>query len=375
MKNKINLRLESRKESSLRRNLQAFDRQEGQYIYRGNERLINFSSNDYLGLSSTSFHLKKTRLGSGSSRSVTGNLKRYEEVEKLYGNYFGFEHSLFFPSGFQANIGLMMAFFDENDSIICDQRIHSSLFYGLQLSKANFKTFKHSDWSHYEKKFSYFPQKIKALIIESLYSMDGDILNTDYLENSRDQLPFLIIDEAHSLGVLGKKGKGVATHLSDVTIGTLGKAFGYHGAFVLCNQKVRDYLINFCPTFQYTTGLPPFHYEIAVELLEKIENMDAERNELKEFSSFAKNYFLSLGIPISGDAHILSIKIGNEKKSLFISDELSAKGHYLFSARYPTTPFNQAILRLGLTIHHKEKDIKELGKNLAKLIKLTQESL
>ena len=360
----------------LRRGLPVFDGREGKCLYSGSSRLVNFSSNDYLGLSSDKEIRRKAagllgrtemRLGSGSARLVSGSFRRYGEIEKIYGNYFGFENSLFFPSGYQANVGLMSALFDPEDSVIVDKRLHASLVHGLSLAKAKLTAFRHADWKSFEKK-SLAAGAPRAAVLESLYSMDGDVLDISYIEKNRSSFPFLVVDEAHAFGVLGDGGKGIASHLADIAIGTFGKAFGFHGAFILCSDRVRDYLINFCPSFRYTTSLPLFHYEVAELLLDKVGRMDAERAYLADLSKFAKELLLSQGIPVKGDAHVLAVQVGSGAKAVEIAGGLMRRGCYVFAARYPTTPYNRAILRIGLTAEHEQDDIKSMSDCLKELL-------
>lgn len=360
----------------LRRGLPAFDGRDGKYLYAGSSRLVNFSSNDYLGLSSDKELRRKAaallgrtemRLGSGSARLVSGSLGRYGEIEKAYGEYFGYGNSLFFPSGYQANIGLMSALFDPGDSVIVDKRLHASLVHGLGLAKAKLTAFRHADWKSFEKK-SRAAGAPRAVVLESLYSMDGDALDISYIEKNGDRFPLLIVDEAHALGVLGEKGKGLAAGLADIAIGTFGKAFGFHGAFILCSDRVKDYLVNFCPSFRYTTSLPLFHYEVAALLLEKIGRMDAERAYLADLSKFSKELMLSQGIPVKGDAHILAVQVGGGARAVEIAEKLMRSGCYVFAARYPTTPYNQALLRIGLTAEHEQDDVKRMSDCLKELL-------
>lgn len=373
---KIDAALRGLESGCSRREIPAFDARKGKYLYDGATRLVNFSSNDYLGLASDQeirrraaaiLRRPEMRLGAGSARLVCGGLKRCEEIEKEYGRYFGYETSLFFSSGYQANIGLMSALFDPEDTVVIDKRLHASLVHGLGLSKAKLTAFRHSDWESFEKK-SRAAGAPRAVVLESLYSMDGDVLDAGYIRNNRSRFPFLIVDEAHALGVLGDKGKGVAGGLADIAIGTFGKAFGFHGAFVLCSGRVKDYLVNFCASFRYTTALPLFHYELAEFLLEKIARMDPERAYLKELSAYSRELLLSLGLPVKGDAHILAVRIGGEARAVEAAAELRKEGFYVFAARYPTTPYNRALLRIGLTADHDEDDVKALSERLRGLL-------
>ncbi|MBI4349980.1 MAG: pyridoxal phosphate-dependent aminotransferase family protein, partial [Elusimicrobia bacterium] len=206
------------------------------------------------------------------------------------------------------------------------------------------------------------------VVLESLYSMDGDALDISYIEKNGDRFPLLIVDEAHALGVLGEKGKGLAAGLADIAIGTFGKAFGFHAAFILCGDRVKDYLVNFCPSFRYTTSLPLFHYEVAALLLEKIGRMDAERAYLADLSKFSKELMLSQGIPVKGDAHILAVQVGGGARAVEIAEKLMRSGCYVFAARYPTTPYNQALLRIGLTAEHEQDDVKRMSDCLKELL-------
>lgn len=373
---KLNEALRAAESGCLRREIPAFDGREGKYLFDGANRLVNFSSNDYLGLASDKEVRRKAadllgrpemRLGAGSARLVSGGLRRSAEIEKAYAAYFGYENSLFFASGYQANIGLMSALFDAEDSVVIDKRIHASLAHGLGLSKAKLTAFRHADWDSFEKK-SLAAGAPRAVVLESLYSMDGDVLDAGYIRENRSRFPFLIVDEAHAFGVLGDKGKGVAAGLADIAVGTLGKAFGFHGAFILCSDRVRDYLVNFCPSFRYTTALPLFHYELAGLLLERVGSMDAERAYLRDLSAFSKELLLSGGIPVKGDAHILSVQIGGESRATELGEEMKKAGCCVFAARYPTTPYNRAILRIGLTVDHHEADIKRMSDRLRELL-------
>ena len=374
MLSKLKRKLISQRDRGLRRKLKKIDKLEGKFLHVDNKKFLNMSSNDYLGLSSDKALLENInkhnhidKLGVSSSRSVCGNLKRSEEVEKIFADYFGFEQALFFPSGYQANIGVISALFDEEDVVLYDKRIHTSLAYGLMLSKAQTFGFNHSNWEHLEKKASKYLNP--SVVLESLYSMDGDIINVEKVQKFKnDTKGLVIVDEAHSFGVLGEKGSGLAKSVSDISIGTLGKAFGYHGAFVLCSNEIKDYLINFCSAFKYTTGLPKFHYDISEMILSRVSEMDEERLKLAKLSSYAKNKLEEMDLNVKGDAHILSIVIGDEQITLDIAEKLWTEGIYVFPARYPTTPYNKALIRLGITINHDESDIEHVVSKIREIM-------
>jgi 8-amino-7-oxononanoate synthase len=240
---------------------------------------VDFSSNDYLGLSRSAWMKQRTDrqaealdLGATGSRLLNGNTPFAEELEKNIADFFGSEAALIFNSGFDANTGLLSTVIRKGDTVFYDQAIHASMHQGLQLSGATLVAFQHNCLED-------LLQQIKStdltsgqswLVCESYYSMDGDQapLHEFALICKRYGLE-LIVDEAHAIGCFGESGKGLSQGLREshdvfATVITFGKALGTHGAAVLCSSRTRDYLINFCKSFIYTTALPP-HSLVGIE--------------------------------------------------------------------------------------------------------------
>ena len=341
------------------------DARDGKYIISDKRRIINFSSNDYLGLG-TSIELRKKAADnflkygttSGSSRLVSGNYSLISAAEKEYARYFGYDDAVFFPSGYQANLGLISTLFEKKDVIIFDKHVHASSVKGISLSGADFFGYHHNRMSHLEKRLQNTENRNTAVITESLFSMDGDFLDVAGLKALKNKYDFFtVIDEAHAFGVLGDRGRGMGHGVADVAIGTFGKAFGLFGAFVLLPEPVKAYLFNFSSPLIYSTTLPEAHAATALDALELMEKSDDKRNHVRQISIYLKKELTRAGFEVAGDAQILSVLIGDAAKSSEISANLMDKGFYVFPARYSTVPIGRAILRISLTALHTEEDV------------------
>lgn len=362
---KYRKKIAHQKEIHLYRNPQSIDYRDGKYIYKNGKKYLNFASNDYLGLS-TSQELKekvsqnflKYGTSSSSSRLVAGNYTIISEAEKEYATYFGYEDALFFPSGFQANVGLISTLFEEGDHIFFDKHVHASTVKGIQLSGAQLSGFKHNQMSHLEKRLNSFQGEQAAVVTESLFSMDGDCLDVEELAQLKQKYKFLtVVDEAHSIGVLGEKGKGISNVVADIAIGTFGKALGLFGSIVFLPTAVKEYLFNFSAPLIYTTTLPEAHAASTIDLLKIIERYDQQRENLQSMSSYLKENLLKAGVHVYGDAHIISIEIGDENDAVKVAEQLFKRGYFTFPARYPTVPLGKSIIRVSLTAAHSFDDI------------------
>lgn len=368
MFDKYKIRIEAQKADFLYRYPYEIANRQGKYVDVAGERLINFSTNDYLGLSSDrklkeiimkNFH--KYPVSSSSSRLVCGNYSVVLEAEKKVAEYFGFEDALFFQSGFQANLALMSTLFLEDAKVFIDKHVHASTIAGLKLGDKKFKTFKHNDLTHLEKRIA---SKIKDdvwVVTESVFSMDGDVLDVDKIEELKDRFKFmLVVDEAHSVGVLGDRGIGLTTHVADIVVGTFTKAFGFFGAFLLLPKVIKEYLFNFSIPLIYSTALPPAHAACILELIDIIENLEDRRWYLSELSQYTRDKLKNMEIKYTGSAHLITIPVGHESLGKKISLELMKRGNMVFYSRYPTVPMGKSILRLSLCYFHTERDIKNL---------------
>jgi 8-amino-7-oxononanoate synthase len=368
LKKRMINRLAFQKKNSLFRQPVKINRRQGKYVYINDRKLISFASNDYLGLGCSDTFRQKVALNfqkfgtsASSSRLVSGNFNAITEAENAFSAYFGYPSCLFFPSGYQANIGLLSTMFEKNDTIFFDKHIHASALKGIFLSQSNFVGYRHNSISHLEQRLKKMitQQHIVAVITESLFSMDGDLAKINYLCELRDRYNFFcIVDEAHAFGVLGEKGRGIARSIADVAVGTFGKALGLFGAFVLGPKWLQEYLINFSSPFIYTTSLPEAHGASALDLIQVLENSDDRRQQLADVSRLMKQMLINEGYKVRGDAHILALEVGDEINSLNLSQHLFKQGILAFPARYPTVPLGQSIIRISMNALHSREDIK-----------------
>ncbi|MEI8173069.1 MAG: pyridoxal phosphate-dependent aminotransferase family protein [Deltaproteobacteria bacterium] len=357
-------RLTDRRQSGLYRHPPEVTGRTGKYLLVDGRKVLNFASNDYLGLGvSDELRLKAARYfqkygtSSSSSRLMSGNYSVINQAEKLYASYFGYGDAVFFPSGYQANMGILSGFFEPGDTVIFDKHVHASSVKGMTVSGAAFYGYNHNSLTHLEKKLKAHRGGQVAVLTESLFSMDGDCLDVSGIQSLKDRYGFLtIVDEAHAFGAIGRGGRGIAGNVADIAVGTFGKALGLFGAFVLLPHGFKEYLFNFSSPLIYTTTLPEAHAATAIDILEIIEGSDDKRSRLREVSRTLKEGLLHEGFRVSGDAHILALEIGDEDEAVRLSRGLLERNIFVLPARYPTVPLHRAILRIGVTAMHEEKD-------------------
>ncbi len=361
---RIRDRLTLQKRSGLYRFPPVIEQRSGKHVVIDGKTYLSFASNDYLGLADSEA-LKEilTRnvslfgTSAASSRLVAGNFSLIREAEEACADHFGYATALFFPSGFQANLGLLSTIFEPGDLVLVDQHIHASSVKGMALSGATVAGYSHGNLDHLEKKLKRQEGTQAAVVTESVFSMDGDLLDVAKLDRLKSQYKFLaVVDEAHSFGALGPAGRGIAGGVADIAVGTFGKAFGLFGAFLLLPAVIKEYLINFCAPLMFTTTLPPAHAGAVLEILKIVAEAERERENLAHVSRFMRDSLLQEGFRAFGDAHILGVEIGSEDLAVRVSLALKERGILVFPARFPTVALHHAILRIGMTALHKKED-------------------
>jgi 8-amino-7-oxononanoate synthase len=365
-------RLLLQKQAGLYRSPLRIEKRDGKYLLIDNRKVLNFASNDYLGLGVSSELRQRVAknflsygTSSSSSRLVSGNYAVITEAEREYASYFGYEDALFFPSGYQANVGILSALFKQDDTLIFDKHIHASAVKGIILSGAKLYGYNHNSMTHLRKRLERHNGGGVAVITESLFSMDGDLLDVRALLHLKRETGFFsIVDEAHAFGVLGQTGRGIARDVADIAVGTFGKALGLFGAFVLLPEGFKEYLFNFSSSLIYTTTLPEAHAASAIDLLEIVSRYEDRRELLAWMSRFMKDQLRDAGFMVTGDAHILAVEIGEEARCMEISKRLLEKGVFVLPARFPTVPLHRSILRIGMTALHTENDVRHLVNSL-----------
>ena len=348
-----------------------------------NRVLLNFSSNDYLGLSQNNIIkrdtikiIKKYGIGSGSSRLVSGNFDFHEKIERELAKKKKSETTIIFSTGYLANYSILSSIlssniFKKNPIVFSDKLNHQCIYEGCKDKRINFLRFHHNDMNHLEYllKKNKFKQNPKFILSESIFSMDGDFADIESLVNLKKKYnSFLFLDEAHATGVYGKNGFGLSLEFNndiDCVTGTFSKAFGSFGAYVSCSKNLKSFLINKCPSFIYSTSLPfslLASIYSAIKIIPKLKN---ERKKLIKNSYFLRTMLNKEGFNIgNSQTNIIPIIIGNSKKALIISKKLEKKGFYVVPIRPPSVPPNSSRLRISITSSHSQNNIKKLFKFL-----------
>ena len=338
--------------------------------------LLNLSSNDYLGLNSMpelrqEFYadFKKCpadetyALSSSSSRLLTGNHSGYPELERTLSRMYNGRASLVFNSGYHTNIGILPALSTKKDLILCDKLNHASIIDGIRLADAQFKRYPHLDYTALEKLLKKNLSEYDNIFIisESVFSMDGDAADLRKLVDLKQKYnATLIVDEAHSAGVFGDTGCGLAEEQGvldqvDIIVGTFGKAFCSAGAYAIMDSAVRDYLINKMRPFIFTTALPPVVVNWSRFILNKTVSMKERREHLFKLSEKLRQ-----GLNAVSDSQIIPLIVGENAAAVALSEKLRSAGILVFAIRPPTVPLGTARLRFSLTANLTEGDIDKI---------------
>ncbi len=357
-----------------RRSLHPLVPQDAVHILQEGRSLLNFSNNDYLGLSKHPALIQMAQeytsqygTGATSSRLVAGTYSIHEQVEQQLAAAYGREASLLFNSGFQANSTILPLLVDRQSLVLCDRLVHNSILQGVLFSKAKLIRYHHNNLCHLENLLQQSRQEIYNRILiasETVFSMDGDISDVDGLVQLAQKYDaILYIDDAHAVGVMGTNGMGLASHRPeiDVVIGTFGKAFGSAGAYIACSHLIRDYLINFCPGFIYTTGLPPGTVGAIAAALTLIPTLDLERQHLAQTAASLRSQLHQIGFDTGAScSHIIPLIIGDEAKTLRLAQWLKEYGMLAIAIRPPTVAPGTSRIRLALSSAHTSNQISDL---------------
>ncbi len=352
---------------------------DGLWIEVDGQKLLNFASNDYLGLSThpkvcaaAQDVIKQHGLGSGASRLVSGDDPTMHVLEQSLASWKGFEACLLMGSGMLANIGLIQALADRHTHIFADKLNHASLVDGTRLSGAKVHRFPHLNLQILEEMLQKSDAKKKLIVSDGVFSMDGDVADVAALlalADSYDAL--LLLDDAHGTGTLGEQGKGLlaqaglAGHARLIEVGTLGKAFGSYGAYVLGTAEMIEGLRQHMRTLIFSTALPPSLYagaQVALDLMQTTDVVKQLQNNITYFLAQAKNLPL-----MPSQTAIQPMLLGKDEDALDASNQLREQGYFVPAIRPPTVPEGSARLRLTLSAAHSQQDIQGMVKALANL--------
>lgn len=371
--------------AGLRRRLRPVERLSGGEIVVDGRRVVDFASNDYLGLASdpriaaaARVALDGRALGAGAARLITGNSAEHVALEEDLARFKAAEAALLFGSGYLANLGAIPALAGRRDVIYADQLNHASLIDGCRLSRAEVRVFPHLDIdvlrSWLEQDRGRFRRR--WIVVDAVFSMDGDLFPLDELVRlARTHGAFTYVDDAHGTGVLGANGRGAAEHFGvmgevDVTMGTLGKALGTSGAFIVGSRPLIDLLLHRARAFVFTTGTPAALAAATREALRILHSEPERRERLQENARRLSSALSEIGLPMTtnGAGHIVPILIGPSDETIRAGDQLLESGFAVGAVRPPTVPLGTARLRITVSAAHTAMQIEALVAALAEVL-------
>ncbi|MFA6431616.1 MAG: 8-amino-7-oxononanoate synthase [Candidatus Margulisiibacteriota bacterium] len=360
--------------SGLYRTLKTIEKVTGTKVTINGKECINFASNNYLGLSQHPEVIEKAvqivrefGVGSGASRLISGNTIIHEALESKIAAFKGRETAIVFPTGYMANLGAITSLVDEKDTVIIDRLNHASIVDASKLSKAKLQVFKHCDMGSLEtilKKSDKFKKRL--IITDAIFSMDGDIAPLPEINKlAKKYAAMVMVDEAHSTGVLGARGKGIEEHFdiegqTDFIMGTLSKAVGSLGGFIAGSEKLIDYLRNKARSFIYTTALPPAICAASLAALEIIEKDNCYVRKLAQNIHQLNSLLGTKSVP-----PIFPVLT---KRPIEDAEKLFNAGYFVIGIRPPTVPKNESRLRITLSAEHSKEEIECLASLLQELI-------
>ncbi|WP_394775178.1 aminotransferase class I/II-fold pyridoxal phosphate-dependent enzyme [Flavobacterium sp.] len=360
-------KLENRKQNNSLRKLPVFN------------NLVDFSSNDYIGFSKSESIFKLTHAylleneifqnGATGSRLISGNHAVYQIAETFIAEFHESESALIFNSGYDANLGFFSALPQRNDVILYDELSHASIRDGIVMSNAKSYKFNHNDFEDLEHLIQKFPDTNIYIVTETVFSMDGDSPNLEELvELSEKYNCYLVVDEAHTLGVFGEKGEGLIQYLNlhnriFARIMTFGKGLGCHGSVILGSTDLKEYLVNFARSFIYTTGLSP--HSVATILI-AYQQLEIEKEKIRKLRqnivvfNQQKNLLGLKPMFVRSKSAIQSAIVSGNENVKQLAQQLQDKGFDVKPILSPTVPEGQERLRFCIHSFNSEEEINHL---------------
>lgn len=370
--------LDDLKRLNLYRRLRVRTRNKSKSSHSNDIDFIDFSTNDYLGLSKNKLlikALKSTHLKSVSqcsSRLISGNSHSFETLEYSLANHRQTQAALVYPTGYMANIGAIGAIADSSTTIFSDELNHASIIDACRLTKSKLVIFSHNDIDDLYTKIKKISPRRGIIITEGIFSMNGDLAKLKEISEISSQYEcMLVVDDAHGDFIIGNDSNneygGIASYCKveknvDLHISSMSKALGCFGGYVACSDLLRNYLINKSRAFIFTSALPEIYCELAYQsiLLARKGDRQAKLYEnLKFFNNEAQKYYLP-GLRITNLSPIIPLIIGSEEKSMTVSELLFNEGYIVQPIRYPTVKQNEAQLRISISADHTSEQIKGL---------------
>jgi glycine C-acetyltransferase len=364
--------LEERERRQLLRRLRPVEARRPGIVVREGREYVDFSSNDYLGLSSHPAlaaaaleAMERYGTGAGASRLMSGSLAIHHELEREVAAFKGTEAALLFNSGYQANTGIVPALCGRGDAVIADQLSHASQLDGAVLSRAKLLRFRHNDAEHLSGLLQRHRDAFRRVLVltESVFSMDGDRAPLAALVAAcRRHRCLLMVDEAHATGVFGRQGRGCVdaeglTGEVDLVMGTFSKALGGFGAYLAAPREVIDYLVNTARSFIYSTALPAPVVAGNLAALRLCASGRTDGDALLRRAAAFRAALRGAGWAAGGESQIVPVVVGDSGRALALSESLAAQGYLALPVRPPTVPDGSARLRFSLTAAHADAQL------------------
>lgn len=375
-------RLAERQQQHLYRHRRELQSAQGAQVQVDGKFYLNFCSNDYLGLANHPTVISAFQqaandygVGSGASHLVCGHSRLHQQLEQELAAFTGRDRAILFSTGYMANLGVVNALLDSKAYVFEDKLNHASLLDAGLLSGANFQRFLHNDIDSLKKKLNKAGTGEKMIVVDGVFSMDGDCAPLAELAKlALEHKAWLMVDDAHGLGVLGASGAGCAEHFQldqqqlPILMGTLGKGFGSFGAFVAGSDALIETLIQFARPYIYTTALPPAVAAASLASLKIIREDIDRRAKLQMLIHVFRSRAKTLGIPVlASETAIQPIVVGSSERAIALSNALAERGFLIGAIRPPTVPPNTARLRITLSAAHSQEQVLSLLEALAEL--------
>ncbi len=383
MEQVLQQRLNERQRQSLYRVRKTIASAQGASVVVDGKQLLGFCSNDYLGLANhpeinqaAKQAIDKYGIGSGASHLVCGHSSEHHALEQELAEFTGRDRALLFSTGYMANLGVITALLNKSDYLFEDKLNHASLLDGGLLSGARMQRYLHNDITSLELKLAKTKSGNKLIAVDGVFSMDGDIAPLpELVASARRNEAWLMVDDAHGFGVLGKNGGGCSEHFGldqqqlPILMATLGKGLGTFGAFVAGSNALIETLIQFSKSYIYTTAMPPSIAASTRAGLRLLQTESWRREHLVELINYFKHGAALLELPLmESNTAIQPLLIGDANAALALSAGLEAKGIWVSAIRPPTVPAGSARLRITLSAVHSKQQVEQLLQALAELM-------
>ena len=386
-------RLDALRGQNLFRELRRVDSAQGPRVKIGDRSFLNFSSNDYLGLANHPA-LKEAAVkaveifgaGAGASRLICGSLAPFHELEDALAAFKRTDAALAFSTGYATAIGTIGALLGSGDIIILDKLVHACIVDAVKLSSAKIRVFRHNDLNDLEDKLRWAGKNIQhstfniqhrtqiLIVTESIFSMDGDAAPLREIVALKEKYgAWLMVDEAHATGVIGKNGRGLADELGvsgriEIQMGTLGKALGASGGYICGSRALIDFLVNRARSFIFSTAPVPAAAAAATAAIQFVQTPEGESRRKQLHARVAKLQTAIRHPPSAIQSAIIPIILGDEKRAVECASHLRERGIFVPAIRFPTVARGAARLRVTVTASHSAADVATLAHALGQII-------